>query len=779
MPTAVLEQIGLAAARIARGRRLDPRGVASILGVPQAALGRAETNTPRLSVDELGCLYEDAVGTRRHPDRRKRDGMFYTPPALVEPTVARALGTLAKQGPDDVAVCDPASGGGAFLLAALRAFAGPDLGPGARRRALGAVRGVDRDADAVRVARLSLWLEVADPDLDPDAVEPHVRHGDALVGSVRRDADEFDTGWPGSPTPPMHWKTDFPDVFARGGFDAVIGNPPWDIQKPDSRRFFSAVDPEYANLSKQDALVLQQRLLEADAGLASRWREELEYHDSFGQWIRNGGEFTRQGRGDANCYKLFVERGWSLLQDGGRLGMIVPSGLYTDSGCRELRRMLLDDGKWEWLFGFENRRGVFPIDGRFKFAAVIARKGGTTRAIPASFMHTDVDDWRKPEAHAVELAVADIRTLSPTHEAIPEIASERDLDVMRRIYTNAVPFSETLAEGLEYRRELDQTMHAHRFGTRTAWEGRGFCVDEHATWRHPDDDAIGVPLYEGRMIGQYDCSEKGWVEGRGRRAVWRTIGFDAKRLEPQFVLDRRELEAVDPRHSVPKIGFMAIGSATNRRTMIAASLIGAACGNSVPTLRSDDVADDLCVLAVLNSFVFDYALRIRMGGTNLNQFVLAETPMLPRTVRAALAPITADVAALSWILPRYDAAWASLGLPRAHAVARIDRLERRCRLDAVVAAAFGLTELHLEWILRDCDHDVEALQSNTHTRTLDQKGFWRVDRDRDPADRHTALTLRAFSDLQNRVDRIGGLETAIADFCTGANAWSIQQTASP
>lgn len=233
------------------------------------SLGEARDEPP---VELLGQLYESLVGygvERVAGERRlargrarKRSGSFYTPRALTEPSVARALeGVLggAARGDSErlgaLSLCDPALGGGAFLLEALRQLgaalararqrAGRAAEPRAARRfvATHCLYGVDSSELAVAVAEASLWLAVGDRELPMNAVGAHLKHGDALLGAgfARRDSDAARprprptrggqlASWradaPGAPE--LDWQKAFPEVFReRGGFDVLIGNPPW------------------------------------------------------------------------------------------------------------------------------------------------------------------------------------------------------------------------------------------------------------------------------------------------------------------------------------------------------------------------------------------------------------------------------------------------------------------------------------------------------------------------------------------------------------------------
>jgi hypothetical protein len=196
---------------------------------------------------------------------------------------------------------------------------------------------------------------------------------------------------------------------------------------------------------------------------------------------------------------------------------------------------------------------------------------------------------------------------------------------------------------------------------------------------------------------------------------------------------------------------MAIGSATNCRSMIATVLWRVPCGNSVPVLRCRD-GGEFALCAVLNSFVYDWALRARLGGVNLNRFALAETP-LPDPARLLGVPgLRLLVASLCWPAPEFSDAWQELGdeppkdvpLERLWATDPRERRRRRALLEAIVAEAYDLERADLEHVLRDTHHPPEALALRSFTRGLDPKGFWRVDKDLPPHERLTTWCRTRF-----------------------------------
>ncbi|MFN9288697.1 MAG: hypothetical protein ACK6EB_11520, partial [Planctomyces sp.] len=162
--------------------------------------------------------------------------------------------------------------------------------------------------------------------------------------------------------------------------------------------------------------------------------------------------------------------------------------LYSDHGTGSLRRLFLGRCQWEWLFGFENREGVFEIDSRFKFNPIIIQKGGTTTAIRTAFMRRKLEDWERAEEFATAYTRTQIDRFSPRSQAILEIQSAQDLQILERIYSNSVLLGDDGPDGwgIKYSREFDMTNDSKLFPPRTKWEEQGYRPDEYSRWLKGD-----------------------------------------------------------------------------------------------------------------------------------------------------------------------------------------------------------------------------------------------------------------------------------------------------
>src|SRR5690606_4215924 len=207
--------------------------------------------------------------------------------------------------------------------------------------------------------------------------------------------------------------------------------------------------------------------------------------------------------------------------------------------------------------------------------------------------------------------------------------------------------------------------------------------------------------------------------------------------------------------------YMRITSATNSRTLIS-SLVNLVAGEAnTPLTEPLDSTLSESVPVIFNSYLFDYQVRFRVGGLTADWHFLAQA-VFPRPTRItrvqgfslcgiALRFATAWLALLDSL--GQDARATLLATPwrKLWAVTEHERLRLRCILDAVVAHLYGLDAEDFRWILRDCDHPVDLVTNKAFARTLDPKGFWRVDKTRDPELRHTVLSQVAFADLQKLI----------------------------
>ena len=671
--------------------------------------------------------------------------------------------------------------------------------------------GLDIDSAAVELARIGLAHRCGLPAADATIFE-NLRHGNALLGLWKspaemeesdsrerqgRDAvcvqyfgdltnsfaDELSSDQIRARLNFFHWDLEFAEVFSgdNPGFDAVITNPPWEIEKANSREFFSRWEADFMTLGKQAALSRQEQLIAHDSHLAEEWNFYKLYHEGFKNYLQTKTPFRHQGGGDFNSYKLFLELSYFLLKTGGVVAQIVPSGLYSDKGATELRRLFLEQCRWLFLHGYHNREGLFPIHRSFKFCTMGAIKGGSTNNVSCAFLRVSPTELtEKPVDFNVNL----LKRLSKDCLSFTEVTRVQDLQLIEKISSTATSIgslqcnpdsdADARSRAISFRREFDMTNDSRLFIESSVAQRSGFDRDIFGHWikgawrpievfhsRHSgeytqsadgnsglavdDIERVLLPVYEGRMIGQYDWAKKAWLSGKGRRADWSEIEFGNKALLPQYTIELADYLSMQPERGA-KIAYLAVGASTNARSCIAAMIGDWPCGNSVPVLSTGAKNNhvQLCVLlACLNSYVFDYLLRMRLSANNLNWFILKECLIPDLEKLSQCAPLISAVSELSNHSALRAEGFHSDGT---------DNFARRARLrafvEAVIADAYQIDRDDCRLILRGCQLE-DVTNGAEGARSID-KGFHRIDLHLPYQLRGPYLFARSFDLLQEK-----------------------------
>jgi hypothetical protein len=451
----------------------------------------------------------------------------------------------------------------------------------------------------------------------------------------------------------FHWEIEFPDVFGpvRSGFDAVLGNPPWETVQAESNEFFSRHEPLYRTYNKTTALDSQRRLFAADPRIERDWDAYTSSFKSFTNFVKASGDpfdtslgrgtaaadlaaawteersrrpnlasrdqpFRLQGSGKTYTYKLFLESSHHVLRDGGRLGMLLPSGVYTDAGSATIRRKLIEACRWEWAYFFENKLRIFPIHSSYKYGPIVVERGGATEVVKAAFMRHDVREWERPEEHVVRISVNDIKRFAPATWSFLELKGDRDLELADRIYADHPLLGDWLQlRGGSYSQEFNVTSHDKFFVRRSRLEEHGL-IKETDDMRDPRVRArlrvAGyVPLYEGKSFWLHNP----YFLGRGAKdSVSKCVTINDV---------QRELGSS---WQTTRLCMRNVASSTNQRTFIVGLSPPSAHSNSAPTINGLRPSAAIELKPLLASLVADYIVRMKVS-TNLNWFFLETVPV--------------------------------------------------------------------------------------------------------------------------------------------------------
>jgi hypothetical protein len=499
----------------------------------------------------------------------------------------------------------------------------------------------------------------------------------------------------------FHWNLQFPQVFAKGGFDIVLGNPPWDTLSPDRREFFSQFHPNIRSLSsaEQDKVIDD---LMADQAVASAWQRYERTLLSLVHFLKHSGRYTlfapgNLGKGDFNVYRMFTELALRQVRPGGFVALVLPGGIYGGANASALRQFILDQCELRQLWGLINTsRCWFPHVDIDRFAAYAAKRGGRTKTFQAHFGLTEPAELAEPP---VEIDADFIRSNAPATYAIPDVREAADLTLAKKMLDAHPAFGERseMTPRRHYQREIDMGNDTGLF----------------------TDDAAGLPVYEGRMITHFDHRAKTYESGHGNSSKWieRFFGDPLKAIVPQWrVLPARVPARLGDRCHRYRLAFCDVANPRNERSLTSALVPPEViCGDKVPTIDFGWGEDwrYLPWLAVANSFVMDWIARSKLSSPKMS-FTLVDSLPFPRLALSqhwvqVAAPIVLRLVCASPEMVPFWNQMSEFGLclpardgevPKEALLLEDEREQARAELDALVAHdVFGLEREELSAVL--------------------------------------------------------------------------------
>ena len=502
----------------------------------------------------------------------------------------------------------------------------------------------------------------------------------------------------------------FPEVFypnpsigERSGFDAVLGNPPWDAIRPKAKEFFASIDLRVleaptkreragveARLRRDARVAGMESAYEAEVHRAKRLHERLFEH----QTALVGG--ARTG-GDPDMAKVFAERFVELCRPSGRVGVLLPSAFHANAGATGVRRLYLDKMAILYCISFENRRRLFEIDSRFKYDLLVAVKEPPRGSFTCAFYRHDPAWLSGEKTDALRYTPRLVAETGGEHRALLELRSAEDLDVAARCFEAPGRFSAWCEENrVRLGRELHMTDDAWRFAP---------AAKALSTAEDPRDPRVMAALLRRGQLLLHD--DKTFTSLSDLTRKWRPRYLvPASRLS-----DRPDWARAATAY---RVAFRKITGATNERTTIAHILPpGSVFGDATFCERDPfarPTARALLLLGLLTSFSFDWLVRLRVQA-NLNLFLVNATPVpeiqaAPMIARAVLrlacnhegyAPLWKEQLGEAWREASPKNTWPVIAGDDA-------RWQVRAAVDAVIADAYRLSRDQYAHVLSSFTH---------------------------------------------------------------------------
>ncbi len=485
---------------------------------------------------------------------------------------------------------------------------------------------------------------------------------------------------------PFHWGIEFPEVFydAEGklldnpGFTVIFGNPPWEILEPDLREFYAQFDADIGSrLSPKGVEMRIEQLNSEDPYRRTLFEMQTAFTRRMAAYFSKAPEYHYQGKGKSSTQKLFLERVYTLLKHLGRVGFVIPAGIYRDLGTKELREMLLKEGSIQYAFSFSNERGFFHgVHHDSRFTLLGAQKGPQADGFWSVFRFNprlavapeELTAFLSESTNLIYVRRETLAKFSPDSLSLMEFQSKLDYEVAERIYGTWPLVGESQLDNwdLQFTQEFNMTTDRALFNTIRR----------------------GYALYEGKMIHQYDAfyaPPRYWID--------ESLG-----------VEQLKNSGAARWHEGYRFAFREVSNATNERTCIAAVLPPKTfAGHTLWVGVAPDYQRLLQYLAIINSFCVDWIARFKVD-KHVTLFVMKQLPV-PRLNpgNPYFDAIVPRAARLTCTRVEFADLWqAVMGESWDESKGATDPAERqrlRDEIDAIVAHLYGLSREDFDHIL--------------------------------------------------------------------------------
>jgi len=352
-----------------------------------------------INADVLGSIYEQYLGqiqqeeTEKKSGKRKSQGIYYTPRYIVDYIVKNTLGELLKGKSgfeaSKIKILDPACGSGSFLIKAFEVLDNYTkrenneqdadvLRNYARKVSIltSNIYGVDLDQEATEIAQLNLLLKVlVKRELLPN-LGNNIECGNSLISGREEELKKyFGNSW--KDKKPFNWQEIFANVFKRGGFDVIIGNPPY----------------------------VRNRELD---------NKDKKFFEKY--FITSSGQY--------DIYQLFFELSINLLNDGGYLGFITSNKYAVADYGKKLREFILENCKIVKILDVSNLQ-VFKDASTYPYVIILQKEKNNKNNIIKGYKVLDEQELNNNE---IKIKQEDIKSSSTKNFTV-----KKEVDFLTRV----------------------------------------------------------------------------------------------------------------------------------------------------------------------------------------------------------------------------------------------------------------------------------------------------------------------------------------------------------
>lgn len=576
------------------------------------------------------CVQSERVGYKIDKVSRDIAGAYYTSSDFSAQITYRALESYMDRkrrraiDSDSFTCCneyenitflDYSCGCGEFLLAVIQYFDNHVLGY-SRKKLATQLRGVDVNPIAlmITIARIVSAVEAEDDENLLREVAKNFIVGNPLLHSDK--IAPLEVRFDNFALNRLYAETEGINCLELEQQNLVVlGNPPWEKLRFEERAFFRPVCPAISAISQKNKREKEIKKL------AVNWLELLEYYQllqddyaSVKKEIPKHPLLKVSLVGELNTYAMFAELASRLTEKDGFAAIIVKSALVTSTCYSSCFRHFVNQGSLSEVFLFDNREKLFQIDSREKFC-VLFFGGEHAGGIKVHYGLTKQEQILS--SVPINVTSEELELINPETGLLPNVADSKEFSFLLRTHRSLSVFAKEFPK-CHFGRLVHLTAHAEHISTKS--------------------EKTRVPIYEGKFIEQYDnrfstfagmsADERYQAKASARRQPGDSFVAPKPAPECRYFIDKKFWESFLDRYDQPySLCWRSLTSPTNQRTMIASIIPSMPTCQSVQLLQTTPVEDLLMILALFNSKVFDFFVRLKMGGIDLTQSVVRQIPV--------------------------------------------------------------------------------------------------------------------------------------------------------
>ena len=576
------------------------------------------------------CVQPERVGYKIDKVSRDIAGAYYTSSDFSAQITYRALESYMDRkrrraiDSDSFACCneyenitflDYSCGCGEFLLAVIQYFDNHVLGY-SRKKLATQLRGVDVNPIAlmITIARIVSAVEAEDDENLLREVAKNFIVGNPLLHSDK--IAPLEVRFDNFALNRLYAETEGINCLELEQQNLVVlGNPPWEKLRFEERAFFRPVCPAISAISQKNKREKEIKKL------AVNWLELLEYYQllqddyaSVKKEIPKHPLLKVSLVGELNTYAMFAELASRLTEKDGFAAIIAKSALVTSTCYSSCFRHFVNQGLLSEVFLFDNREKLFQIDSREKFC-VLFFGGEHAGGIKVHYGLTKQEQILS--SVPINVTSEELELINPETGLLPNVADSKEFSFLLRTHRSLSVFAKEFPK-CHFGRLVHLTAHAEHISTKS--------------------EKTRVPIYEGKFIEQYDnrfstfagmsADERYQAKASARRQPGDSFVAPKPAPECRYFIDKKFWESFLDRYDQPySLCWRSLTSPTNQRTMIASIIPSMPTCQSVQLLQTTPVEDLLMILALFNSKVFDFFVRLKMGGIDLTQSVVRQIPV--------------------------------------------------------------------------------------------------------------------------------------------------------